>query len=119
MYKQSPPLESSGGKEPPRHRSNKRAPQGQNIKEEVSQMHKKIITACLALVALAAFALPATASAATDPQITHPTGTLLNPTGKECTGNPGICIVATQVCALTKLKSTDNKNTLLECTSAT
>ena len=40
-------------------------------------MSKKIIMACMALVALAAFALPAAASAANDPQLTHPTGTLL------------------------------------------
>lgn len=40
-------------------------------------MSKKIIMACMALVALAAFALPAAASAANKPGLTHPTGTLL------------------------------------------
>jgi len=61
-------------------------------------MSKKIIMACMALVALAAFALPASASAANDPQLTHPTGTLLNPTTGSCTGVGGtICITGTQV----------------------
>jgi hypothetical protein len=46
------------------------------MRKEVFQM-KKLITACMALVALAAFALPATASATNDPDITHPTGTLM------------------------------------------
>jgi hypothetical protein len=48
-------------------------------------MAKKITMACMALVALAAFALPATASAS--PELTHPTGTTYCPkdeAGKEC-----------------------------------
>jgi hypothetical protein len=53
-------------------------------------MSKKLITACMALVALAAFALPAVASATNDPDLTHPTGTLLA-TGKKIVGtNIGI-----------------------------
>ena len=40
-------------------------------------MSKKLITACMALFALAAFALPASASAATNVELTHPTGTKL------------------------------------------
>jgi hypothetical protein len=40
-------------------------------------MHKKLTTACLALVALAAFVLPAAAQAVTHPVLTHPTGTVL------------------------------------------
>ena len=46
-------------------------------------MSKKLTTACLALSALAAFALPAVASAS--PEITHPTGTRLA-TGTKITG---------------------------------
>lgn len=41
-------------------------------------MHKKLMTACMALVAFAALAIaPAIASAKNDPQLTHPTGTLI------------------------------------------
>ena len=40
-------------------------------------MRRKLHTPLLVLVALAAFALPAVASAATNPEITHPTGTRL------------------------------------------
>jgi len=40
-------------------------------------MHKKLITACLAVFALAAIALPAVAQATNSPVITHPTGTVL------------------------------------------
>jgi hypothetical protein len=41
-------------------------------------MHKKLITACVALAAFAAFVvLPATASAVNKPVITHPTRTVL------------------------------------------
>jgi len=40
-------------------------------------MSKKLILACMALVALAAFTLPAMASAVTDVRVTHPTGTLM------------------------------------------
>jgi hypothetical protein len=57
-----------------------------------------MVTAGLALVALAAFALPAVASAATNPTLTEPTGTVLDPTGKTCTtGLPGICVTATNI----------------------
>src|SRR3954470_16866335 len=61
-------------------------------------MSKKLITACLGLVALAAFVLPAVASAS--PVITHPTGTRLDPkaAGAECTGVAStICITGTNV----------------------
>ena len=59
-------------------------------------MSKKLITACMALVALAAFALPAAASAS--PVVTHPTGTVLNPETGECTGvKKTICIKATNI----------------------
>jgi len=40
-------------------------------------MGKKLITACLGVLALAAFALPAIASASNTPEVTHPTGTRL------------------------------------------
>ena len=78
-------------------------------------MSKKLITACLGLLALAAFILPATASAS--PQITHPTGTRLDPTGKTCTtGLSGICITATQ---LGVSKFTNGAGEVLtECSSA-
>jgi hypothetical protein len=75
-----------------------------------------MVTAGLALVALAAFALPAVASATTNPTITEPTGTVLNPTGKTCTtGLPGICVTATNIGSL-KFKS--GGSTLFECTTA-
>ena len=78
-------------------------------------MSKKLITACLGLLALAAFALPAAASAANEPTITHPTGTVLNPTGKTCTtGLPGICILATNT-TIAKFKS--GSTTLSECST--
>jgi hypothetical protein len=79
-------------------------------------MDKKLITACLAQFALAAFLLPAIASATTNPTLTEPTGTILDPTGKTCTtGLPGICITATNIGAM-KLKT--GGATLWECTTA-
>jgi hypothetical protein len=79
-------------------------------------MSKKLITACLGLLALAAFALPAVASATTTPLFTEPTGTVLDPTGKTCTtGLPGICITGTNI-GTTKLKTAGG--TLVECTTA-
>jgi hypothetical protein len=66
-------------------------------------MSEKLITACMGLVALAAFALPAVASAS--PQITHPTGTRLA-TEKKFLGTLGVS------------KFTDaNGGALFECTS--
>ena len=86
------------------------------IKERKYLMSKKLITACMALVALAAFALPAVASAS--PQITHPTGTRLNPETGECTTvKKTICIKATNV-GETLLKDGEGKNTLTRCTTA-
>jgi hypothetical protein len=81
-------------------------------------MVKKLITACTALVALAAFALPATASAANDPDLTHPTGTLLNPATGSCTGVAGtVCITATGLGSAQKMTDTSG-NTLVECSGA-
>jgi hypothetical protein len=81
-------------------------------------MSKKLITGCLALFALAAFALPAVASAAT-PVITHPTGTRLDPSTGSCTSVSGtICITAHNV-GETKIRDTANENTLIKCTGAT
>jgi hypothetical protein len=71
-------------------------------------MSKKIIMACMALVALAAFALPATASAANNPLLTHPTGTAI-PAGTK--------ITATQV-GSSFLWNTSNSK-LLECSTGT
>jgi hypothetical protein len=80
-------------------------------------MGKKLITACLGLVALAAFALPAVASAANKPVITHPTGTALDPTGKSCTTTSNaICLTATNI-GKVLLKSGDGTTTLYECTT--
>jgi hypothetical protein len=60
-------------------------------------MNKKLITACLGLAALAAFALPAIASAS--PVLTHPTGTVYpasSPT-ETCEKSGKGCITATNV----------------------
>jgi hypothetical protein len=82
-------------------------------------MSKKLITACLGLVAFAAFVLPAVASAS--PQITHPTGTRLDPETGECTGvKKTICIVGTNVGA-TKLLTDPTEGeakVLSECSTA-
>lgn len=79
-------------------------------------MSKKLITACMGLMALAAFILPASASAS--PVITHPTGTTLSLSGKSCTGvSNTVCIKAHNV-GVTKMKDTSG-NTLTECTTAT
>ena len=78
-------------------------------------MHKKILTACIAAFALAALALPVAAQAANTPVITHPTGTVLNPTGKECGGKPGICISARNVGNSLMLDTSGN--TQLTCTT--
>jgi hypothetical protein len=70
-------------------------------------MHKKLITACLAVVALAAFALPAVSQAANNPLLTSPTGTAYSSTGKITGTNIGN----------TLLQSTAGA-TELTCTSA-
>lgn len=70
-------------------------------------MHKKLITACLALVALAAFALPAAAQAANSPVLTHPTGTILGTTTK---------ITATNVTSST-MNPTAGGSAQLTCTN--
>jgi len=70
-------------------------------------MSKKLITACLGALALAAFALPANAFAVSA-KLTHPTGTALA-TGTKLTGT-SIGTVA--------LKTDDGSATLSECTTA-
>jgi hypothetical protein len=75
-------------------------------RKEVSQMYKKIITACLALAALAAFVVPTAASAS--PELTAPTGTTLAAGSK---------IIGTQI-GISKLTDTSG-GTLLECTTGT
>lgn len=70
-------------------------------------MSKKLITACLGVLALAAFALPAAASAANSPVLTHPTGTVLGK-GASIDGHNTTLIV---------LKS--GSTVLTECSSAT
>jgi len=69
-------------------------------------MSKKLITACLALFALAAFVLPAAASAS--PVVTHPTGTKLA---------TGATIVGTNT-GTTFLKNDEGTATLAECNTA-
>jgi hypothetical protein len=55
-----------------------RSGQSRIPRKEVSQMHKKLIAACMALAAFAVFAIgPATASATNNPVVTHPTNTVL------------------------------------------
>jgi len=81
-------------------------------------MSKKLITACLGVLALAAFALPANALAVSA-TLTHPTGTALNPVGQKCTTlENAVCLTATNV-GKTLLKSDDGSTTLSECTKAT
>ena len=71
-------------------------------------MHKKLMTACMALVAFAALAvMPAVASATNDPDLTHPTGTPLA---------PGAKITATNIGET--LMTDANTNILTRCTKA-
>jgi hypothetical protein len=81
-------------------------------------MSKKLITACLGLVAFAAFALPAAASAANKPVITHPTGTPMTTRATTCTtvGEAG-CLTGTNL-GTTKLKNGEGTTTLVECNTA-
>ena len=79
-------------------------------------MGTKLITAFASLVALAAFVLPASASA--NPILTHPTGTTLNPATGSCTGvNGTVCITATNV-GVVKLWNTEHNAVLTECSTA-
>jgi len=79
-------------------------------------MSKKLITVCLALFALAAFALPASASAS--PVITHPTGTVLNPENGECTNvKKTVCVTGHNVSANTIFYNGSNVE-LLDCSKA-
>jgi hypothetical protein len=79
-------------------------------------MSKKLITACMALFALAAFILPAAASA--NPVITHPTGTVLNPKAGECTNvKETICITGTSVGNLI-MWNTGHTEHLVTCSKA-
>jgi len=72
-------------------------------------MSKKLITACLGVLALAAFALPAANAFAVSATLTHPTGTALA-TGTKLTGtNIG----------KTLLRNDEGSSTLFECTKAT
>jgi len=76
-------------------------------------MSKKLITACLGVLALAAFALPTAASAS--PVVTHPTGTKLSLTGQTCTtASNAICITGTNVGEAT-LYAADGTTVLLHC----
>jgi hypothetical protein len=68
-------------------------------------MSKKLITACMAIAAFAAFALPATASATNDPQLTEG-GTLV-------TGEPNIVGTASNTLFLDT-----SGNTLVTCSTA-
>ena len=83
-------------------------------------MSKKLITAALALVALAALALPAVSSATNDPDLTHPTGTLMGVhlnASKTCAQEPAGCIDAH---SLGVINLTDSSGNLLtQCTNST
>jgi len=71
-------------------------------------MSKKLITACMALVSLAAFALPATASATNDPELL-------------CTKGGATCPVGTKIIGhnIGELLMTDiNKKVLTQCSTA-
>ncbi|HEX5593215.1 MAG TPA: hypothetical protein VFX35_07700 [Solirubrobacterales bacterium] len=78
-------------------------------------MSKKLIMACMAVAAIAAFALPASASAS---KMTLEEGnTVLDPTGKTCTpALPGICIRGTNTDVAPGLTDA-NGNTIMECTN--
>jgi hypothetical protein len=72
-------------------------------------MRNRLITACMALAAFAAFAvLPAVASATNDPDLTHPTGTL---------AKTGIKIEGTNIGET--LMTDAQGNTLVSCQTAT
>lgn len=85
-------------------------------------MSKKLITACMALVALAAFALPAVASAS--PELTHPTGSTLATGSKIKATNIGAtkliaggttlieCATSTMTGTLTKNSGTETEGTI-------
>lgn len=72
-------------------------------------MSKKLLVACLAIAAFAV--VPSLASA--KPVLTEPTGTVINVGAAECTGKPGICILATNVGNSTLVTSTGT----LTCTT--
>jgi hypothetical protein len=72
-------------------------------------MHKKLITACLAVFALAALALPAISQATNSPVITHPTGTILK---------TGTLIEGTNI-GETFMRNTTTGEVTLRCNSAT
>jgi len=84
-------------------------------------MSKKLITACLGVLALAAFALPANALAVSA-TLTHPTGTALAPKfdeagkSKNC-AEGGTCLTGTNIGAII-FKNDAGTSTLFECTSA-
>jgi hypothetical protein len=86
-----------------------RCPAKPGIKERKYLMSKKLITAAPGLVAFAALALPAAASA-TSPVLTHPTGTAYCPNGSNTCKLTGTNI------GNTKFKS--GGSTLSECTTA-
>jgi hypothetical protein len=90
-------------------------PRGHPSRKKVSQMSRKIIMACMAVVALAAFALPASASASK--ATLEEAGVPLDPTTKECTGVKGtICIRATNTDTVSTLTNA-SKEPLAECTN--
>jgi hypothetical protein len=78
-------------------------------------MSKKLITACIALIAFAVFALPAAASAENKPVLTHPTGTAMPTRETTCkvVGEAG-CLVGTNI-GTVKLKNAEGTTTLIEC----
>jgi hypothetical protein len=74
----------------------------------------------MALAAFVAFAVaPSVASAANSPVITHPTGTVLNPTGKTCgTTSNAICIKGTNLGETIMRSAAEGGTVLTRCTTS-
>jgi hypothetical protein len=90
-------------------------PRGHPSRKKVSQMSKKTIMACVTVTALAAFVLPATASASR--MTIEENGVVLNPAAGSCTGVSGtICIRGTNTDVVPKVTDA-NGNPLMECTN--
>ncbi|HEX5593219.1 MAG TPA: hypothetical protein VFX35_07720 [Solirubrobacterales bacterium] len=81
-------------------------------------MSKKLIMSCMALVAFAAFVLPATASATNDPQLTE---TTFNAEGKDIgthTVPPGAKVIGTNIGNADFMNTTGEGTPQVSCSSA-
>lgn len=83
-------------------------------------MSKKLIATCMALAAFVAFAVaPSVASATNTPVITHPTGTVLNPTGKTCGAiSNAVCLKGTNIGETIMRSSATGGIVLTRCTTS-